>query len=384
MTERLYYKDCYLTRFDAKVVDANPERTLVYLDRTAFYPSSGGQPFDLGLLGEVAITEVVDEDDRVAHKLSSPLRGDVVSGTIDWQRRFDHMQQHTGQHLLSAVFVEVLHAATLSFHLGAESCAIDLGLPAIDSAQVQAVERRANELVLENRPVTVDFQHSSEATDLRKPSDREGELRIVSIHELDRSACGGTHVRSTGEIGPILIRKLEKMRGNVRVEFLCGMRAVQRARADYQALAQIARLFSAPLDQAPALVAAQLEKALEADKVRRRMGTELATAQGRELYRATAEDAQGMRKTVRRVDSISDELRAEAQSFAAGSKAAILILAENPPSALVAVSNDSGINAGQWLKTALAQVGGRGGGSAAIAQGSVPSSHLLQHLADAF
>jgi len=384
MTERLYYKDCYLTRFDAKVVDANPERTLVYLDRTAFYPSSGGQPFDLGLLGEVAITEVVDEDDRVAHKLSSPLRGDVVSGTIDWQRRFDHMQQHTGQHLLSAVFVEVLHAATLSFHLGAESCAIDLGLPAIDSAQVQAVERRANELVLENRPVTVDFQHSSEATDLRKPSDREGELRIVSIHELDRSACGGTHVRSTGEIGPILIRKLEKMRGNVRVEFLCGMRAVRRARSDYQALAQIARLFSAPLDQAPALVAAQLEKALEADKVRRRMGTELATARGRELYRATAEDAQGMRKTVRRVDSISDELRAEAQSFAAGSKAAILILAENPPSALVAVSNDSGINAGQWLKTALAQVGGRGGGSAAIAQGSVPSSHLLQHLADAF
>ena len=384
MTERLYYKDCYLTRFDAKVVDANPERTLVYLDRTAFYPSSGGQPFDLGLLGEVAITEVVDEDDRVAHKLSSPLRGDVVSGTIDWQRRFDHMQQHTGQHLLSAVFVEVLHAATLSFHLGAESCAIDLGLPAIDSAQVQAVERRANELVLENRPVTVDFQHSSEATDLRKPSDREGELRIVSIHELDRSACGGTHVRSTGEIGPILIRKLEKMRGNVRVEFLCGMRAVRRARADYQALAQIARLFSAPLDQAPALVAAQLEKALEADKVRRRMGTELATARGRELCRATAEDAQGMRKTVRRVDSISDELRAEAQSFAAGSKAAILILAENPPSALVAVSNDSGINAGQWLKTALAQVGGRGGGSAAIAQGSVPSSHLLQHLADAF
>jgi alanyl-tRNA synthetase len=174
------------------------------------------------------------------------------------------------------------------------------------------------------------------------------------------------------------------MRGNVRVEFLCGMRAVRRARADYQALAQIARLFSAPLDQAPALVAAQLEKALEADKVRRRMGTELATARGRELYRATAEDAQGMRKTVRRVDSISDELRAEAQSFAAGSKAAILILAENPPSALVAVSNDSGINAGQWLKTALAQVGGRGGGSAAIAQGSVPSSHLLQHLADAF
>jgi alanyl-tRNA synthetase len=377
MTERLYYKDSYLTRFDAKVVDANPDRTVVYLDRTAFYPSSGGQPFDLGLLGEVAITEVVDEDDRVAHKLTAPLEGDAVSGAIDWSRRFDHMQQHTGQHLLSAVFVDMLHAATVSFHLGAESCTIDLGIAALDGAQMQAVERRANELVFENRRVTVDFRHASEATDLRKPSEREGELRIVSIDDLDRSACGGTHVRSTGEIGPILIRKLEKIRGNVRVEFLCGMRAVRRARADYEALAQIARLFSAPLNETPALVAGQFEKAQEAEKARRRLATELATARGRELYAATEPDARGLRKLVRRVEAISDELRSEAQSFAAGSNAAILVLAENPPSVLVAASTDSGINAGEWLKTALAVAGGRGGGSPVMAQGSVPQVDML-------
>jgi alanyl-tRNA synthetase len=387
MTERLYYKDSYLTRFDAKVVDANPDRTVVYLDRTAFYPSSGGQPFDLGLLGEVAIGEVVDEGDRVAHKLAAPLSADVVEGSIDWSRRFDHMQQHTGQHLLSAVFVDMLHAATLSFHLGADSCTIDLGIPSLDSAQVQAVEQRANELVFENRRVTVDFQHASQATDLRKPSDRDGELRIVSIDDLDRSACGGTHVRSTGEIGPILIRKLEKIRGNVRVEFLCGMRAVRRARADYEALAHIARLFSAPLDETPTLVAAQLEKAQEADKARRRLATELATARGRELYAATEPGAEGSRKLVRRVDAISEDLRTEAQSFAAGSHAAILILAENPPSALVAASKDSGINAGQWLKTALNAMGGRGGGSPSMAQGSLPAGPLndqLQTLADSF
>lgn len=384
MTERLYYKDSYLQRFEARVVDASPDRRLVYLDRTAFYPSSGGQPFDLGLLGEVAISEVIDEDDRVAHKLSAPLVGDAVAGTIDWERRFDHMQQHTGQHLLSAVFVELLHAATLSFHLGAELCTIDLGLASLDGAQVQAVERRANEVVFENRPVTVDFQHASDATDLRKPSEREGELRIVSIDQLDRSACGGTHVRSTGEIGPILIRKLDKIRGNVRVEFLCGMRAVRRARADYEALAQIGRLFSAPLDETPALVAAQLEKAQDADKARRRLATELATARGHELYLATEPGVQGLRKVVRKVDVISDDVRAEAQSFAAGTNAAILILAENPPSALIAASKDSGINAGQWLKTALATAGGRGGGSPVMAQGSVPSVEELERLRASF
>lgn len=384
MTERLYYNDSYLTKFDAKVVGANPDRTVVYLDRTAFYPSSGGQPFDLGLLGDVAITEVVDEEDRVAHKLSSPLAVDAVSGAIDWQRRFDHMQQHTGQHLLSAVFADVLNAPTVSFHLGAESCTIDLGVASLEGAQVQAVERKANEVVFENRPVTVDFQHASEASGLRKPSDREGELRIVSIQNLDRCACGGTHVRSTGEIGPILIRKLEKIRGNVRVEFLCGMRAVGRARADYEALTQIARLFSAPLDETPALVATQLEKAQEADKARRRLANELATARGRELYLATEPGSQGLRKVVRRVDSISDELRAEAQSFASGANAAILILAERPPSALIAASKDSGINAGQWLKTAVATVGGRGGGSPAMAQGSLPSADFLRKLSDGF
>jgi alanyl-tRNA synthetase len=177
---------------------------------------------------------------------------------------------------------------------------------------------------------------------------------------------------------------LEKIRGNVRVEFLCGMRAVGRARADYEALTQIARLFSAPLDETPTLVAAQLEKAQEADKARRRLANELATARGRELYLATEPGSQGLRKVVRRVDSISDELRAEAQSFASGANAAILILAERPPSALIAASKDSGINAGQWLKTAVATVGGRGGGSPAMAQGSLPSADFLRKLSDGF
>ena len=380
MTERIYYHDSYATEFQAQIVASNPDRTRVYLDRTAFYPSSGGQPCDTGLLGGVLVLEVIDEEDRIAHVLGTPLEGLEVYGSIHWERRFDHMQQHTGQHLLSAVFADLANAATVSFHLGAESSTIDLAVPSLDPEVIQAVERRANEVVFENRQVLVEFQQASDATSLRKASGRDGMLRIVSIRDLDRSACGGTHVRATGEIGPILIRKLDKLRGNVRVEFLCGMRSVRRARVDYEALSQIARSFSAPMDEAPALVAMQIEKLAESDKARRRLSAELATAKGRELYAETQPDAHGTRRIVRRLDAITDDLRTEAQSFTSGPNAVMLLLARNPPTVLLAASKDSGLDAGRWLKTAVSGLGGRGGGSPTMAQGSLPSEESLNHL----
>lgn len=384
MTERLYYNDSYLTEFQAHVVDTSADRKRIYLDRTAFYPTSGGQPFDLGKLGGIAVTEIVDEEDRIAHLLSGPLLGTEAWCEIDWDRRFDHMQQHTGQHLLSAVFSEVLSAATVSFHLGGESSTIDLSCPSLDPEQIQVVEERANDIVFENRPVSVSFTETPEDLGLRKRSEREGVLRIVTIADLDRSACGGTHVRATGEIGPILIRKLERMRGNVRVEFLCGTRAVKRARADYEALSQVARVFSAALDEAPELVAAQFEKSQEAEKARRRLSAELAAAKGREIHSQTTPGPDGTRRVTRRVPSISEDLRIEAQSFTAGPRAVMLLLANDPPSILLAASKDSGWNAGAWLKNELARAGGRGGGSPAMAQGSVPSKDAVEQVAKAF
>lgn len=376
MTDRLYYHDSYLTEFRARVVDASPDRLRIYLDRTAFYPTSGGQPFDIGKLDGVVVTEVVDEDGRIAHQLSEPLDVTEVSGVIDWPRRFDHMQQHTGQHLLSAILVNLFEAQTVSFHLGVDACTIDIARP-LEQAQIREAELRANEIVFENRPVTIAFEDSSKDLGLRKPTEREGVIRIISIHDLDRSACGGTHVKSTGEIGPILIRKLDRIRGNQRLEFLCGMRAVKRARADFEAISSVARSFSAPPDEVPALVGAQLEKLQESDKARRRLATELAQARGRELYAVTTPGEDGIRKVVRRVPTLADELRAEAQSFTAGEKSVFLAMGENPPAILLAASRDSGLNAGEFLKTALAKAGGRGGGSATLAQGSVPSKDLL-------
>jgi alanyl-tRNA synthetase len=370
-----------LREFDARVLEAADDGRRVYLDRTAFYPASGGQPCDDGSLGGARVLDVIDEDERIAHLLERPLAPGDVRGEIDWARRYDHMQQHSGQHLLSAVFIGLYGMETVSFHLGQEVSTIDLEVAAVSPEQARAVELRANEVVCENRPIAISYHGSQEDLGLRKPAERQGPLRVVSIERLDRSACGGTHVRATGEIGPILLRKLEKVRNTIRVEFLCGLRAVRRARADYDALARVGQMLSSSLDEAPATVGAQMETAREAEKQRRKLAADLAVYQGRELYEATAPDAAGVRRAVRReARGAFDDLRAIAQSFTAQPKAVFAGVIEEPPSVLLAVSADAGIDAGKMLKAALSEAGGRGGGSARMAQGSVPSKDLLERV----
>jgi alanyl-tRNA synthetase len=381
MSERLYYHDSYLRDFTARIVESSADGRIVYLNRTAFYPSSGGQPFDVGSIGGAAVTDVVDEGERIAHHLATPLQAGPVDCAIDWHRRFDHMQQHTGQHLLSAVLEELFGLKTVSFHMGAESSTIDVEGVAVDARVLVETERRANEIVYENRPVSLHFEHAAEAQGLRKPSDREGTLRIVSIERLDRSACGGTHVRATGEIGSIVLRKVEKVRQASRVEFLCGSRAVRQARADYEALSKTAQLFSAPMDEVPAIVAAQLETVRAADKSRRKLELELAAYRGKELYANTAPGEDGFRRITERIAmGTLEELRSVAQNFTSQPKAVFLATLAEPPSVLLAVSDDAGIDAGKLVKSALAEAGGRGGGTARMAQGSVPDAALLDQV----
>ena len=378
MTERLYYSDSYLRQFAARIAGRSDDGLTVYLDRTAFYPESGGQPADTGTIAGVPVLDVADEGERIAHRLAAPLDPGPVECSVDWPRRFDHMQQHTGQHLLSAVFEEMLALRTVSFHLGAESATIDLEGGAADPSALCEVERRANRIVFENRPVSVLFEDAAQAQGLRKASDREGLLRIVSIEALDRSACGGTHVRATGEIGVILLRKVEKVRQTTRVEFLCGDRAAARARADYDALLKASQLFSSPLDEVPALIATQLETGRAADKARRKLELDLAAYRGRELYEATAPGPDGIRRVTRRAERGSlEDLRAVAQSFTAQPKAVFLAAIDDPPSVLLAVSENAGIDAGKSLKAALTEAGGRGGGTPRIAQGSVGNKESL-------
>jgi alanyl-tRNA synthetase len=387
VTDRLYYADSYLREFRARVTGRSDDGRRIYLDRTAFYPTSGGQPHDTGVIAGVPLVDVEDEGGRIAHILAAPIpeRGtDDVDCRIDWDRRFDHMQQHSGQHLLSAVFVERFGIATVSFHLGQESSTIDLDTATLELARVLEAERRANQEVFENRPLLVSFEDAAETRDLRKPSAREGTLRIVSIDGLDRSACGGTHVARTGEIGPILLRKLDRIRSTMRLEFLCGGRAVGRARADFDALSRVAQMVSGSLDEAPGLVAAQFEAARNADKLRRKLEADLAQYRGSELYAATAPDEAGVRRVLRRLPSGGsgkmEDMRAIAQSFTAQAKAVFVAVLDDPPAVLLAVSADGGIDAGKLLKAALTQAGGRGGGNPRMAQGSLLSREALEQV----
>lgn len=379
MTDRLYYTDAYCARFGARVTSRAEDGRRVYLDRSAFYPTSGGQRHDLGTLGGVAVTDVVDEDDRVAHVLAAPLDADEVEGVVDWPRRWDHMQQHTGQHLLSAIGADRFGWETVSVHFGAESSTIDFGVESIGPETLQELERLANAGVTENRPVTVTFEEAEMATGLRKPSDRGGVLRIVSIEGIDRSACGGTHVRATGEIGAIVLRRVEKVRKATRVEFLCGMRTIARVRGEYDVLARLANGLSCSIDELPTLVPAQAEQLRALENDRRRLEGEVNAARARDVHAALPPGDDGVRRLLeRRAGGKVDDARALALAFAALPKGVVAVAVAAPPAILVAASDDSGVDAGRLLKEALGAVGGRGGGSARLAQGTVPDAAALE------
>jgi alanyl-tRNA synthetase len=387
MTSRLYYTDSYLSTFEGRITDIADGGRRVYLDQSAFYPTSGGQPFDLGTLGTAVVSDVVDEEERIAHILAEPIGdevGAVVRGAVDWRRRFDHMQQHTGQHLLTAVFAEIFGFETASVHFGSDRSSLDLDVGVISTEQLGRAEQRANEIVWENRPVHVTFEDAATAARLRKPPPRDGTIRVVTIDRLDRSACGGTHVRTTGEIGVIMLGGTERMRKQTRVEFLCGGRVVRQARADREALSAIALSLKASSAEAPALVAAQGEQLREALAARKRLEGELAVHESRALYDSTTPTGGGVRVAVVRRDGGSlEDVKALAQAFASLPRAVFIATVASPPTVLVAASDDAGVDAGAVLKPQLQAAGGRGGGSARIAQGTVPRASALAGLVDA-
>jgi alanyl-tRNA synthetase len=379
MTHRLYYTDSYIKDFEASIVERADDGRRVYLDRTAFYPTSGGQPFDTGRLGGVEVTDVVEEGERIAHVLAGPLPNGPAVGQVDWPRRFDHMQQHTGQHLLSAVLADLFGYQTIGVHFGQEVSTLDLETSKLPQDQVDRAEERANEIVVENRPVDVSFEEAGSAPGLRKPSDRDGTLRVITIRDIDRSACGGTHVRATGEIGLISIRRVERVRKAMRLEFLCGGRAVRRTRADHMLLSQLAAEFSAATEDLPRLIESQREELKEAQSTRRVMQASLDLCRARELYEAATPDPTGIRRAVVRDSSEPlERLRGLAQAFASLPMAIFVGGVASPPAVVLAASPDTRVDAAGVLKGLLAAVGGRGGGSAALAQGILPGRPQLE------
>jgi alanyl-tRNA synthetase len=401
-SERLYYSDSFLKTFTGSVTGvrglagSNGEPVWqVSLDRTAFYPTSGGQPFDTGefrvtsrngAATTISVDQVEeDEEGSVLHFLRAPLAaGTQVEGQIDWERRFDHMQQHTGQHLLSAVFLRELQAPTVSFHLGESTSTIDLACGPLAHHSLERMERIANQMIAEDRAVTAHFVPRDDAEvmlaagRLRKLPDRQGTIRLIDIADYDKNACGGTHVHSTGQIGGLQVRTVEKVSRGVRVEFVCGLRAVRSARTNFAILRETSALLSTAAADLPATVGRLLTEGKTNTKERQRLREELALFQAATLVMKEPLES-GLRLIERTFkDRDRDYVRLLASRTAATAPQTAVIFSASetvPVRVFIARSSDLNFNCGQILREALAQLGLRGGGSPDLAQGDVPAEH---------
>ena len=412
MTERLYYANSFLYDFVAALLERRvlaDGRTALVLDRTAFYPTSGGQVFDSGwlelepleterghFLPKLRVVEVAETDDgEILHIVEGG--GDAtlptedgatrVRGFIDVERRRDHMQQHSGQHVLSAAFVELFQMPTVSFHMGEQSCTIDLEAKGLSQEQVRQAEARANQVIWEDRLVSMQLATEEEARALgvRKiPAAGHEKLRLVGVKDFDLCACGGTHVHSTGQIGTLLIRKTEKVKQGVRAEFVCGERAARHARRDFETLSETAAIFSTHVWELPTQIRKAQEEARASSKREHKLLERIAELSAGELLARTAED-KGT-KLIAQVLAESDleYTKLLAQKLTAGAPNLVALLGAGSGQAALVFAQSPGLphDMGALMKASMVALGGRGGGTRDMAQGGAPNAEGLGRAID--
>jgi alanyl-tRNA synthetase len=383
-TERLYYQDSRLLEFDARVVslsELDDGQIAVTLDRTAFYPTGGGQPADTGTLGDARVVDCIDaEDDGVMHVIQGPAPevGDTVHGKVDWLRRLDHLQQHTGQHLLSAAFVQLFDAPTLSFRVLEHECEIDVALDNLTDELIEEAVDLANQVVWESRPISIRQVTSEEAATLplRKEPAREGELRLIEIGDFDLTPCGGTHAKSTGEVGLLAVRSWERAKGLTRIHFMAGIRALADYRKANQTAREVAALLSAGREDSPVLVARLVE---ENKKLRRRVGELEQVAshvEAEELIRkamaAEGEPKDGSIVIAKVFDDRSAEsIKHLALALIVRPHTVVLLGSRDGDNArmVFARSTDAPGDMNALMRKACELIDGRGGGKSDLAQG---------------
>ncbi len=385
MTRKLYHMDPYQTQFTARVASqtqVSDGRWEIELDSTAFYPTSGGQPCDQGTLNGQAVVDVFEQGDTVIHVLTAPLPEDSpVAGEIDWERRFDHMQQHAGQHVLSQAFIQVTGAETVGFHLSDNSVTIDINAAELTVDQVAEVQQLANQIVMQNRAITTHVFASAADVDLpiRKAGKAQTNVRVVEVADFDYSPCGGTHPRAAGEIGLVKLLKWEKAKGNTRVYFACGLRAL----ADYQDKGEIvdelARFLSVGAESVLETVQGWDSQLKELRKQVADLSNALLDYEAKELVADSDSHVHVLHFEERPVE----EVRYLAVHLLKVDPAAVVItgVAEPKPFVMVAAGEHSGIDAGQILRHCGAEYGWKGGGSARMAQGGAQADTLQSGLA---
>ncbi len=387
MSKRLYQIDPYRTTFESAVIRRFPEgeRVGIVLEETCFYPTSGGQYADGGTLGGERVEDVRQDGEEIVHVLTSDPSGDRLVGKIDWTRRFDHMQQHSGQHVLSQSFLRILNLNTVSAHLGAEASTVELPAENLTRDDLNRVETEANGIVLECRPihaleVSVD---EARARGVRKLPERSGNLRIIEVADYDLSACGGTHCRSTGEIGLIKIAGTERIRKQTRVAFLCGWRALEDYRSRWRWLEEAARAVGRGASDLPGEVRKLMEDAARRKKEATRLEEEILGYRARSLL----PDAQKV-GGVRLVAVMAQDLSPEALSTLAGrlvsspGVVALLGCAGEKGHLVAARSEDVDVDMSRLLQDVLSGRGGRGGGTPVFARGGLDRGRVKATLED--
>lgn len=391
-TRRLYYEDSFLKDFKARVVhcDVLPPDVKggipgtawgLLLDRTAFYPTSGGQPHDLGKIGDANVLDVRDEGEEILHVVDRHPVNPDVDCCIHWPRRFDHMQQHTGQHLLSAMFQERFGRPTVSFHLGSEFCTIDLRGPEPTEEVLEGAERAANQVIFEDRAVTIRYGTADQLAQLgvRKEVEREGILRAIEIEGVELQPCGGTHVKSTGQIGMVLTRRCAKIRQDWRVEFVCGGRAEKSARGDFQLLRQAAeKLSCVPEDVVASASRTLAERDANFKKIRVLL-ERLASAEASLALQAAATNADGLRVISRVFEEVAPEyLGFFGAAVTKKEKTAALIGLAEGGDLLFAQHPSLGKDMNTLLKQVFEKLGGKGGGTRDFARGKLGNASQVE------
>jgi alanyl-tRNA synthetase len=387
-TERLYYTDSHLIEFNARVIDLT-ERvsgwSAVTLDRTAFYPTGGGQPSDTGSLGTARVVECTDEGETVLHVIQGPAPpvGSVITGRVDWPRRLDHIQQHSGQHILSQAFIKLFEAPTHSFRVMDQACEIDVELRDPSLERIERAVELANNVIWEDRPVSVREVTADEAAQLplRKESAREGKLRLIEIDGFDLTPCGGTHAFHTGEVGLIAVRSWERAKGLTRIEFVAGRRALEDYRRANKTARDVAALFSTKRDETPRLVSRLLEDNKELHHRLRPLEEIAAGVTAAELLAEADTDAAGLRIITKIfVERDVESLKLLAQALVATTKVVSLLASSDKDAVrlVFARSIDAPGDMNALMRVACEVLGGRGGGKPELAQGGGTNPERLE------
>ncbi|WP_339196871.1 DHHA1 domain-containing protein [Solibacillus sp. FSL R5-0449] len=390
MKNLFYYEDAMMKEFTAQVVKTGKDETgnFIVLNNTAFYPTGGGQPHDTGWINELEIIDVEKIDEEIRHYTAadvSNISGEI-SGKLHWSRRFDHMQQHAGQHILTAAFVELFDMATVSFHLGTELVTIDLNVGEVSEDQLAAVEKRANEIILENRPIETKWVTKEELAqyNLRKDVKVDEDIRLVIIPDYDYNGCGGTHPTSTGQVGLLKILATEKMKKQIRVHFVCGNRVLQQLAMRKQVLSDVARQLSAPEEEAADALRKFAKTAKQTEKNLTEAQDALLEFEAKELANEKVAAATFENRSIQSLQKLARFITQQ------NSEAIALLVADNEDKLqFVAARGSEQMKSMKDISAAaLPLINGKGGGNDALVQGGgekkVSAEALIEAMKEAF